>query len=142
METPSVELKTMTSLGDYRVSSEDIDPRAWDTLDSNGVLLGQITDLIIDVQALTARYIVVTGPGMGMGAGTGARSVLIPVGFARLDKEHCKAHLDFVTSADVAQLPTFTGLPLSDEDALKTEKALTGATPPPAAESKIVRRNV
>jgi hypothetical protein len=134
--TTPVELIAMSDLPDYRISKEDVDPRGWNVVDSNGVPIGTASDLIIDLQGLIARYIVCS-----VSRGT-AREVLIPTGFARLESESCTVHLDFVTALDIEGMPTHIGLPLSDEFSARMETAITG-TPPAAAadEPKIVRRN-
>lgn len=134
MNTPPVELAALGDLHDYRVCAGDADPRGWNVVDSNGAALGEVTDLLIDLQALIARYIVCSFTG-------DARQVLIPVGFARLDAEHGTVHLDFITAADAEKIPAFTGLPLSAEYGAQMEKALTGVAPPSPAEPKIVRRS-
>lgn len=130
----------MRDLPKYRVSKDNVDPRGWNIVDSNGVPVGTASDLIIDLQALIARYIVCS---ISRGE---ARDVLLPTGFARLDEGDCTVHLDFVTARDIEGLPAFTGLPLSEGLSARIEEALTGATPSAAdkakvVEAKIVRRN-
>lgn len=132
--TPIVALVSFNESGDYRVSSSDTDPRSWSVVDSNNVTVGDVTDLIIDVNGLTTRYIV-----CAIQRGD-ARNVLIPVGFARLNPEQSTVHLDFVTFADIEKLPDFTGLPLSADFEADQEKALTGVEPT-TNPAKIVRRS-
>jgi hypothetical protein len=131
--TLPVELAALKERGDFHVCSEDTDPRGWGLVDSNNIVLGTVDDLIIDVDALVARYMVCS-----LQRGT-PRLVLIPTGFVRLEKDHCVAHLDFVTAEDLQKVPTYTGLPLDPEVALEIERALTGATPI-SQQAKIVRR--
>lgn len=132
MKTPShAELASLAELPDYRVCADDTDPHGWPVVDCDQVALGAITDLIVDLQGQTVRYIV---------CGTDARAVLVPTGFARLDPEHRTVHLDFVTAADVAALPAFTGLPLSAEHSARLAAVLTGAAPTTSPETKVVRR--
>jgi hypothetical protein len=131
---PVNELAALSELPDYRVSADNTDPRGWAIIDSNAVPVGTTTDLIIDLQALTARYIVCS-----VSRDT-TRMVLIPTGFARLDTDACTVHLDFLTVADIANLPTHTGLPLSEAFSATMESVLTGATPAEGGTAKIVRR--
>lgn len=130
-----MELAALNERTDYQVCTDDTDPRGWQLVDANQILLGRAIDLIIDLHALTARYIVCS-----IEAGT-ARRVLIPTGFARLDDEAEVVHLDFVTAATVAELPDYVGLPLDPAFAEQLERVLTGDRPPAAAEAKIIRRN-
>jgi hypothetical protein len=130
----TVELRALSSADDFRVPANECDPRGWHVTDANNVDIGDVADLIIDVEALLARYIEVS-----ITRGN-ARRILIPTGFVRLDPERSVVHLDFVTAADVEQLPTFTSLPLAERDSAQIEKVLTGVNPHVAAPAKIVRR--
>ena len=127
------ELATLSEMNDYKVCSGEPDPRGWFILDANGVQIGNVEDLIIDREALTARYMVCS-----LCRGT-IRSVLLPIGFARLEKMQRVVHLDFVTAADIDQLPAFRGLPPSAELLTQTEQVLTGDTTESRG-AKIVRR--
>lgn len=135
--SPAIELAALNDLDDYRVCADNIDPRGWPIVDSDGLPIGTAGDLIIDVQALVARYIVCS-----ISRDT-PRMVLIPTGFVRLDSDSCTVHLDFLTAADIANLPTHTGLPLSESFSASMEAVLTGAAPVTTASTgtaKIVRR--
>lgn len=133
MSTTGPKLAALGDLADYRVCTEDTDPRGWNVVDCDAVALGKVSDLIVDLEGLTARYIVCT---------TSTRAVLIPTGFARLDHERCTVHLDYVTADDLDRLPAFTGLPLSREDTSRLEAALTGAETTNTRTARIVRREV
>jgi PRC-barrel domain len=131
---PTEALAALGDIPDYRVCSDDTDPRGWKIIDANNVALGEVTELIIDLDGLIARYIVCAIER------NHARSVLIPTGFARIENDVCTVHLDFLTVADIDQLPSFEGLPLSSDHAAKIERVLTGAAPKASA-AKIVRRS-
>jgi hypothetical protein len=133
--TTQVQLAALGDLPAYRVCAEDTDPRRWDIVDANGLHIGSVHDLIIDLEALTARYMVCS---LTHGA---ARAVLMPVGFARIEKEQQLVHLDFVTAANVDELPAFNGLPASAEVLAQTAKVLTGVTPTTSQKAKVVRRS-
>jgi len=135
MKTPAhADLASLAELPDYQVCADDTDPRGWPVVDCDQVALGAIADLIVDLQGQTVRYIVCAT------TGTDARAVLVPTGFARLDEEGCTVHLDFVTAADVAALPAFTGLPLSAEHSARLAAVLTGVASTTSPETKVVRR--
>lgn len=133
--TSHAELASLGELPDYRVCTEDTDPRGWPVIDSEKVALGEVSDLIVDLHGQTVRYLLCTT------TGPDSRAVLIPIGFARLDKGQCTVHLDFVTAADLANLPTFTGLPLSEDYTARLEEVLTGATSTASPVPKVIRRN-
>ncbi len=115
----NIELAELRSSPEYRVCKEDTDPRGWPVRTSDDRELGKVSDLIIDEVALHARYLVCTFALQG-------RRILIPTGFARFDGRGKVVHLDFVTREEAQRLPTFQGLPLSEEQQLNLESALTG----------------
>ena len=134
MNTTLPSLAILGDSPDYRVRSEDTDPRGWAVVDANGVALGTVADLIIDVETLVARYIVCSM------RRNEQRNVLLPIGFARLNNDDKVVHLDFVTVDAVDTLPAFAGLPIRPEQLADTEKALTGVAPTTSNAAKIVRR--
>ncbi len=133
--TPATTLVTLSERPDFRVTAADTDPRGWNVLDANNNAVGSVTDLIIDVDALLARYMVCA---ITKGA---VRHVLVPIGFAQLDAERPIVHLEFVTAAEIEKLPAFTGLPLSAAQSAQLEQALTGVDPTTPGAAKIVRRD-
>ena len=116
---PHIELAEMRAHREYRVCKDDHDPRGWPVRTSDDRELGKVSDLIIDEAALSARYLVCTFALDG-------RRILIPTGFARLDDRAEVVHLGYLTRQDISRLPTFQGLPLSNEQQLAVEAALTG----------------
>lgn len=116
---PHTELAEMRAHREYRVCRSDHDPRGWPVRTNDDRELGKVSDLIIDEEALSARYLVCTFALDG-------RRILIPTGFARLDDRTRVVHLDFLTRQDILRLPTYQGLPLSNEQQLAVEAALTG----------------
>lgn len=119
---PQVALAEMRTHREYRVCKDDHDPRGWPVRTNDDRELGKVSDLIIDEAALNARYLVCTFALDG-------RRVLIPTGFARLDDRAQVVHLDFLTRQDISRLPTFHGLPLTNEQQLAVETALTQRQP-------------
>ncbi|HET9441010.1 MAG TPA: PRC-barrel domain-containing protein [Longimicrobiales bacterium] len=130
---PQVALAELRTHGEYRVCKGNQDPRGWPLRTSDDREIGKISDLIIDEVALNARYLVCS-------YSTEGRRVLIPTGFARLDGRARVVHLDFITRQDLQRLPTYQGLPLSAEQQLDVESALT-LREPAERESLIVRRD-
>ncbi len=124
---PQLELSELSANDEYRVASDQLDPRDWVIRTQDGRTVGRISDLIIDETALAARYLVCD-------LELEQRHVLIPTGFARLDESTQTVFLDFITGEDLARLPGYKGLPLSLEQQLELETALTmrePATPEP-----------
>lgn len=116
---PHVVLTEMGVHDEYKVCKDDFDPRGWTVRARDDFQLGVVTDLIIDEMAMSARYLVCD-------IAVDHRRVLVPTGFARLNDKERVVHLDFLTAADLARLPAYHGLPLSAEQQLEVETALTG----------------
>jgi hypothetical protein len=114
-----LELAEMRTHREYQVCKDNSDPRGWPVRTSDDREMGKVSDLIIDEVALSARYLVCTFALEG-------RRVIIPTGFARLDDRGKTVHLDFLTRQDIARLPNYDGLPLSPEQQMNVETALTG----------------
>jgi hypothetical protein len=129
---PHIELAEMREHSEYRVCKDSHDPRGWPVRTSDDRELGKVSDLIIDEVALNARYLVCTFALEG-------RRILIPTGFARLDDRGKVVHLDFITREDVARMPAYQGLPLSEREQQDVEIALTGREPQ-HVQSLITRR--
>lgn len=130
---PLISLVELRENRQYRVCRDDHDPRGWPVRTRDERELGKVTDLIIDEVALSARYLVCTFALEG-------RRILIPTGFARLDDRAKVVHLDFLAREDLHRLPTYRGLPLSDEEQMQVETALTGREVVPT-EPLITRRS-
>jgi hypothetical protein len=113
--TALAELRTHN---EYRICRGSTDPRGWPVRTADDRELGKITDLIIDEVALNVRYLVCT-------FALEDRRVLIPAGFARFDERGHVVHLDFIMRQDLQRLPTFRGLPLTAEQEINVENALT-----------------
>ncbi len=130
---PQLELRELNATDEYRVAGDQADPRSWVIRTQDGSTAGRISDLIIDKVALAARYLVCE-------LELERRRVLIPTGFARLDAPTQTVFFDFITSDDLQRLPSYSGLPLSLEEQLELETALT-LREPAAPEPIIQRRN-
>lgn len=115
-------LAEMKEHREYRVCKDNHDPRGWPVRTSDNRELGKVSDLIIDEEALSARYLVCTFSLQN-------RRVLIPTGFARLDDRGKVVHLDFITREELAKMPSYHGLPLSEQEEQTVETALTGREP-------------
>jgi sporulation protein YlmC with PRC-barrel domain len=91
---------------DFKVASEDPDPRGWHVLSADGRRVGKIDDLIVDQQAAKVRYLVCDLDEDELGIKEDRdRHVLIPVGFARLIEKEKRVVVDTISSEDVATMP-------------------------------------
>lgn len=99
-------------LSDFRVADEDPDVRGWDVLASDGRRIGGVDNLLIDTAALKVRYLDVDVDG-DLVREDRDRHVLIPVGYARLDRDDNRVVVDTLNSSDVSNLPAYTNQPMT-----------------------------
>ena len=103
----------LADLDDYTVAEGDPDPRGWEVMSSDNQKVGEVKDLLVDVQAMKVRYLEVELDRDLTGEPD--RHVLFPVGTARMDDE-----LDRVIVGIDASLAL--GMPLYQKDgAVKRE---------------------
>lgn len=104
--------KRLQELGgsDYEIAEGQPDIRGWDVKDANGKRIGEVDELIFDVQSLKVRYMVLDLEGNVLDLE--ARDVLVPIGVAQLHDEDDDVILSGVTAQQLQSLPEY------DEDSL------------------------
>ena len=73
----------LRDLDEYTVAEGDPDPRGWDVMSSDNQKVGEVKDLLVDLQAMKVRYLDVELDHNLKGESD--QHVLIPVGTARMD---------------------------------------------------------
>jgi sporulation protein YlmC with PRC-barrel domain len=118
----------LKDLKDYTVAKGDPDVRGWNVYANDGRRIGEVDELLVDVEAMKVRYLdvdldrdvlSVSGESVGIGPGAaapGARSdhVLIPIGSARLDEKEDRVVVDLLQSL-VGGLPAYEHGPVTRE---------------------------
>lgn len=99
--------KRLQELGgsDYEIAEGQPDIRGWDVKDANGKTIGEVDELIFDVQSLKVRYIVLDLEGNVLDLDT--RDVLVPVGIAQLQDKGDDVILSGVTADQIRSLPEY-----------------------------------
>lgn len=95
----------LVSLGrspDYRVARGEPDIRGWSLMTDADLPSGTVTDLIVDLEAKQVRYVLVDVVG---GEGT----ILLPVGFLKLDARAGSVRAPGVRHDDLERLPRLSG---------------------------------
>ena len=100
-------LYRLHELKDYKVASDDPDVRGWEILDRDNEKFGTIKELIVDPQKKKVRYLDVE-PSSDL-SGAGNERLLIPIGVARLDKDHKNVVVDLVDKDALASYPLYRG---------------------------------
>lgn len=99
--------KRLQELGgsDYEIAEGQPDIRGWDVKDANGRTIGEVDELIFDVQSLKVRYIVLDLEGNVLDLD--ARDVLVPIGIAELHDKGDDVVLSGVTADQIRSLPEY-----------------------------------
>jgi len=90
---------------DFEIADGQPDIRGWDVKDENGKKIGEVDELIFDVQSLKVRYIVLDLEGNVLDLDT--RDVLVPIGIAQLHDKDDDVLLPGVTAQQLKSLPEY-----------------------------------
>jgi uncharacterized protein (TIGR02271 family) len=94
-------------LSDYKVADGDPDVRGWDVVSADGRRIGEIKNLLVDQTAMKVRYLDMKVDTDLLRDEDRDRHALIPVGFARLERDEKNVVVDELKSQDVATLPEY-----------------------------------
>ncbi|MDQ2753586.1 MAG: PRC and DUF2382 domain-containing protein [Bacteroidota bacterium] len=92
---------------DYEIVPNEPDIRGWDVRNDTTTHIGKIEDLIFDSQARKVRYMVVKVDKEYNKESN--RSVLVPIGLAKLERIDEDAFLPGITTEQLAALPKYDG---------------------------------
>lgn len=98
---------------DYEMVDGEPDIRGWDVKDDAGRTVGEVEELIFDVQSQKIRYLVLDLEDNELDLDD--REVLVPIGIAQLDKDDDDVRLPGVTIEQLQALPEY------DEDRFDTD---------------------
>ncbi|HEX2202052.1 MAG TPA: DUF2382 domain-containing protein [Longimicrobium sp.] len=102
----------LNQLSDFKVAEGDPDVRGWEVQSADGRKIGSIDELLIDTNAMKVRYLDVEVD-RGMVAGGDDRHVLIPIGYARLERDGDRVIVDNLSASDLGTLPAYDHTPLT-----------------------------
>lgn len=132
----------LRELDDYKVADGAPDVRGWDVVGAGGQKLGKVNELLVSPSQQRVRYLAVELD-RSIAGSRKDRTVLVPVGVARLDDKHDRVIVDSVTADTLATLPPYTGGRLTREYETRILDAFgggvgatasgTGSTAAPAA---------
>jgi photosynthetic reaction center H subunit len=105
---------SLEEAGDFRVADGDPDVRGWDVLSADGRRIGEVDDLLIDTAAMKVRYLDVEIDDDLLGSDRD-RHVLVPVGYARLDRDDNRVRVESLETSDVSNLPAYRSEPITRE---------------------------
>lgn len=111
MGTVNDRIVPMDETENFEVAEGDPDVRGWQVIASDGVRVGEVDELLIDLDALRVRYLDVLLDGGE--DGREESHVLIPVGHARLHERDDRILVDGVGSDALRALPRYAQEPLT-----------------------------
>ncbi|HEU0302340.1 MAG TPA: PRC-barrel domain-containing protein [Longimicrobium sp.] len=101
-------------LDDFRVAEGDPDVRGWEVLAADGRKIGEVDELLVDTGAMKVRYLDVDlDVDDVVLSGGHDRHVLIPIGYARLERDRDCVMVDGLASSELAGLPSYGQGPLT-----------------------------
>jgi uncharacterized protein (TIGR02271 family) len=102
----------LDELSDFKVADDDPDVRGWDVLSADGRRIGEVENLLVDRTAMKVRYLDVEVDD-DLVQQDRDRHVLIPIGYARLDRDDNRIMVDSLNSSDVTNLPAYGKEPIT-----------------------------
>jgi photosynthetic reaction center H subunit len=102
----------LKQLDDFKVASGDPDVRGWEVMSADGRRIGEVEELLVDTSAMKVRYLDVEVE-KGMVAAGDDRHVLIPIGYARLERERDCVIVDNLSASELGGLPAYDHRPLT-----------------------------
>jgi len=108
---------------DFEISDHQPDITGWEIYDSLGDYIGDVEDLIFDVEALKVRYIITKLEGYELDE---EKRVLIPIGLVTLKEDKDEVLLTEAISSKLSFLPEYDGEQITARDELRIRDVLTG----------------
>jgi len=121
----------MDDLDDFRVAGDTPDPRGWEVVAADGRRIGEVDDMLVDTGAMKVRYLDVDIDDEV--SAEPDRHVLVPIGYARLDRDHDRVIVDQLSSADLRAIPAYRHGPITRDFEHSVRDSYRRGRPAPAA---------
>ncbi|CAN5918715.1 hypothetical protein BH24BAC1_BH24BAC1_19580 [soil metagenome] len=106
------QLGRLRDFDDYEVADGSPDVRGWDVIAADGIKYVKVENLIVDPQAMKARYLEVE-LNKDLTPEDDERHLLVPIGLASLDEENDRVYLGDIDRATLTQIPAYDGGPIT-----------------------------
>lgn len=123
----------MDDLDDFRVAGDAPDPRGWEVVAADGRRIGEVDELLVDTGAMKVRYLDVDVDDEV--SAEPDRHVLVPIGYARLDRDHDRVIVDQLSSADLRAIPAYRHGPITRDFETSVRDSWRGRPAPPATDA-------
>jgi ferritin-like metal-binding protein YciE len=119
------------SNSDYEIKEGEPDITGWNVLCRSGVKIGEIGDLLFDVQAQKVRYLVVElQAGGDEEISDDDKRVLVPIGLAELHADEETLNVPVDSAEQLADLPAYHSNGVSPEDEVQIREFFGGSEAP------------
>ncbi|MDO6391296.1 PRC-barrel domain-containing protein [Pontibacter sp. BT731] len=107
-------LVPLSELKDYEVAKNNTDVTGWRVVGADGEKLGDVKDLVVDMDAMKVRYLSVLGDHRFFDRDRDTY-LLIPIGAAALDRKGKNIFVASVDANSIARYPAYPGGPISPD---------------------------
>ncbi len=107
-------LVPLSDLKDYQVAKDNTNVMGWRVVGADGEKVGDVKDLIVDMDAMKVRYLSVLGERRFFDPDRDTY-FLVPIGAAALDRKGKNVFLSSVDSHTVARYPVYPGGPITSD---------------------------
>lgn len=121
----------MDDLDDFRVAGDAPDPRGWEVVAADGRRIGEVDELLVDTGAMKVRYLDVDVDDEV--SAEPDRHVLVPIGYARLDRDHDRVIVDQLASPDLRAIPAYRHGPITRDFETSVRDSWSGRRPQSSA---------
>ena len=109
MDSANDRIVPLRELSDFEVADGNPDVRGWEVTGAGGRKIGKVDQLLVDRDAMKVRYLDVDLEG-------DRRHVLVPIGYAVLDRDRHGVRVDGLRAEDLPGLPAYAHGRLTDID--------------------------
>ncbi|GAB3203385.1 hypothetical protein ABID22_000861 [Pontibacter aydingkolensis] len=113
-ETRNDRLAELSNLKDYKIAKDNPDVIGWRVVGADGESLGIVKDLIVDLQAMKARYLSVVADRSFFNTDRD-QYLLVPIGAAALDKKGKNVFVSSIDSQSISRYPVYRGGPIPED---------------------------
>lgn len=116
-QTDATPLHPLSALRGYRVVPAEPDVRGWPLVTRGGKTAARVEDLLVDTDALTVRYLVVSLEGE-------EAPRLVPVGFLQIARDETQVVAPALTAEDLPRLPGYVPGTITREEERRVREVL------------------
>ena len=119
--------RRLVPLGDtreYHIAAMMPDVRGWDVIGAEGIVLGRVTELMVDPRVGRVRYLEIQTRATDADP---SRCVHLPIGLARIDEERDLVRVPTITTTAIAALTTTRPGSITREYEIHVRRSIVGA---------------